>query len=107
MKALKLKIKQCSRCATKVINQDECVICNSSELTDEVTESGTTYFDQDVARQYLRDGKKISHYYFSDTEFIHNSVRGVVTEEGYQVDVYEFFKDRSGGSWDGKWKLYE
>lgn len=61
---------------------------------------------KDQAIVAMRSGKKVTHEYFSDGEWITMSGYMIVTEEGFEHPADEFWRHRQGSTWiDGGWSI--
>ena len=62
---------------------------------------------KDEAIQAMKEGKKVTHRYFSSNEFI--TIDGVryVDENGYKLLPYEFRIYRTETAWDNDWSIYQ
>ena len=58
------------------------------------------------AIQAMHNGKKVTHYNFSDNEFIYMKDGEIYDENGYSMHG-EFWKWRQGECWEKDWSLYE
>lgn len=59
------------------------------------------------AIQATKEGKKVTHRYFSNDEYLYRDNSGILrTEEGYPVKP-EFWSYRTDASWDSDWSVYE
>lgn len=59
------------------------------------------------AKQLMSEGKKLTHRYFQDNEWITSNDKGdIIFEDGTVVSSQLFWFDRSGKSWQTDWKLY-
>ena len=54
----------------------------------------------------MKQGKKLTHRYFSDDEWI--TMRGniIYMERGQECWASEFWRDRQGEQWETDWSLY-
>lgn len=59
------------------------------------------------AMQALREGKKITHVYFTDGEFVYLEEGKVMYEDGASSSVEFFWSIRENELWDKGWKIYE
>ena len=61
----------------------------------------------------LYEGKKVTHRFFTDDEWLRMENHDIYTEEGYNMGtVYDDFWQRRGGpmgdgSWSTGWSIYE
>lgn len=59
------------------------------------------------AIQAMKEGKKVTHHYFSDNEFIKLAPCGrIETEEGYLIAPYLFWLDRKGEAFENGWFIF-
>jgi len=58
------------------------------------------------AIQAMREGKKVTHRYFSNDEWI--TMRGniILMEQGQECWASEFWRDREGEHWETDWEIY-
>lgn len=62
---------------------------------------------KEEAKKALNEGKKVSHKYFSDKEYIVKTEGKLQDERGYLFSEALFWMDRSSAPWKEGWKLYE
>jgi len=64
---------------------------------------------REEAISICRSGKKITHEYFSDDEFVEYSGGQFFTEDGYPMGQLwnEFWTIRTGGCWENGWSIFE
>jgi hypothetical protein len=55
----------------------------------------------------MKSGKKVTHRYFSSSEWITMEGGQIQTEEGYKFSPYEFWADRSYPAFESDWSLFE
>jgi hypothetical protein len=55
----------------------------------------------------MREGKKVTHRWFSDNEWMSMQDGKVLTEEGYKHDQREFWRYRTDESWNDGYSLWE
>ena len=58
------------------------------------------------AIQAMREGKKVSHKYFSRDEWVTMENGAIVLEDGVRCSEAMFWLWRSDYWWDTDWKLY-
>jgi len=59
------------------------------------------------ALEAMRAGKKVTHAYFTDTEYIYmNKDREITSEDGV-IHGAQFWDLRSGESWQHGWEIFE
>jgi hypothetical protein len=54
----------------------------------------------------MREGKKVTHRYFTSDEWITLNGYMIVTEEGYSIPEHAFWKDRQSPSFEDGWSIY-
>ena len=54
----------------------------------------------------MREGKKVTHRYFTENEWITMQGYMIVTEEGYKTPNYMFWKDRQIPAFDDGWSIF-
>lgn len=59
------------------------------------------------AIEAMREGKKITHRYFSPEEYITIKDNKIVTEEGYRCSQMEFWAYRTSKEFETGWYLFE
>lgn len=60
------------------------------------------------AIQLMQEGKKLTHFLFTDEEWITMPDPFIIkTEDGYIRRSDEFWKYRKGDNWEEGWKIYE
>lgn len=60
---------------------------------------------KEEANTAMLQGKKITHIYFSDNEFIYLKNGQIHDENDYNIDI-EFWIWRADIAWDNDWYLY-
>ena len=63
-------------------------------------------FSKEQAIKYMKEGKRVTHYHFSDHEWITMEGGKIITEEGYRLDSHEFWHYRQTG-FENDWRLYK
>lgn len=53
----------------------------------------------------MQEGHKVSHYYFTDDEWITMENGLIVTEDGYKHKPEEFWSYRKGPTWEDDYKF--
>jgi hypothetical protein len=61
---------------------------------------------QDAIKQ-MRDGKKLTHTHFMDSEWITMKGNLIITEDGHDISLAEFFLYRSNEGWETGWEIYK
>lgn len=62
---------------------------------------------KEEAIQAMKDGKKVTHRYFTDDEYIFINEKGdIQTEDGAKVDPDEFWKYRQQIAFNEDWELF-
>lgn len=59
------------------------------------------------AIEAIRQGKKVTHSYFTNDEFITMKNGRIITEEGYSASPEEFWRYRTSESWNEHWELFQ
>ena len=62
------------------------------------------------AREALKQGKKITHRYFSDDEFVmlaNDGTNRIQDENGFKIESAMFWHDRAGAGFDEGWEVYK
>ena len=59
------------------------------------------------AVQAMKEGKKLTHRWFSNEEWITDKDGAFEFEDGCRCGYEEFFEDRDSGSWQTGWSLYK
>lgn len=59
------------------------------------------------AIELMKQGKKVTHRYISDKEYITMEGYLIITEEGYACPVDVFWLDRRDESWNDGWEEYD
>jgi hypothetical protein len=57
------------------------------------------------AIQSMKEGKRVTHFFFSDNEWMTMDGDKIVTEEGYRHDANEFWSYRTGSQWDSGYSI--
>lgn len=63
---------------------------------------------KEEAIQAMKEGKKVTHRYFSENEWIlydYDTLK-ILTEEGYRHNPIEFWSFRQGPEWEQDWELW-
>jgi len=58
------------------------------------------------AIQSMREGNKITHHYFSPEEWITMKGNLVLTEDGYEMFLNEFFSYRTVPGWEDGYSIW-
>lgn len=58
------------------------------------------------ALKALREGKPITHQYFSKDEYVEIVDGQLKDEKRHILPYYEFFNIRQGGSWEKDWSIF-
>lgn len=54
----------------------------------------------------LKEGKRLSHSFFDDDEWIETGGQGIICEDGASIDLYTFFYvDRGSKAFDNGWSI--
>lgn len=53
----------------------------------------------------MQHGQIVRHYYFSPEEWVRLSRNKYEFEDGCKCDINEFWKHRTGGSWESGWEI--
>lgn len=61
---------------------------------------------KEEAKQAMREGKKVTHVYFDDNEWMTMQGDNVLTEEGYLHDADEFWSYRTAKCFDDSYSIY-
>ncbi len=61
---------------------------------------------KDEAIAQMEAGKKVTHNYFTDEEWISMKNGRVINEEGYDHDAKLFWANRQGEQWDKDWTIF-
>ena len=59
------------------------------------------------AIQEMKEGKKVTHQYFTDDEWATMENGKIVLEDGVRCDPDEFWRWRLGSGFDDGWELFE
>lgn len=62
---------------------------------------------KDEAIQAMREGKKVTHPTFTDEEYIQLKGNVIITEEGYEIFLSQFFAIRNSVAFNTGWKIFE
>lgn len=62
---------------------------------------------KDEAIQAMREGKKITHRWFTDNEWMTMEGRKIVLEDGVRCDPYEFWNARFQDGWKDGYEIKE
>lgn len=63
-------------------------------------------YSKDEAVALMKQGKKLTHRYFSDDEWITMVGNIIRMELGQECWASEFWRDRQGAAWESDWSLY-
>lgn len=55
----------------------------------------------------LHEGKKLTHMYFTEDEWVTDSGGGYEFEDGCKCTFNEFWQDRSDSGWDNDWSIWD
>jgi hypothetical protein len=58
------------------------------------------------AIQAMKDGKKVTHRFFSKDEWMTMVGNRIILEDGVECWAHEFWADRKGHDWDNDYSLY-
>lgn len=58
------------------------------------------------AIQAMREGKKVTHEYFTPDEWVTMEGNEIVLENGVRCDEYEFWRWRTPAIYETGWSLY-
>jgi len=61
---------------------------------------------KDEAIQAMREGKKVTHKYFTPDEWVTMEGDEILLEYGVRCDEYEFWKWRTSPIYETGWSLY-
>ncbi len=61
---------------------------------------------KEEAIQEIKEGKKVTHRYFLDDEWITMIGNIIRMEKGQECWASEFWRDRQGEAWHQDWKLF-
>lgn len=64
------------------------------------------------ALEAMKEGKKVSHIYFTSDEYLYIDKEGIMRDESgcnwsHYSNDYNPWNDRSGGNWEKDWYIYE
>ena len=61
------------------------------------------------AIEAMKAGKKVTHKWFTDNEFMTSDERGLVftLEDGVKCNSFEFWLYRSDDSWNNNWSIFD
>lgn len=62
---------------------------------------------KEEAIQAMQEGKKVTHQYFSDNEWMTMEGNRIVLEDGVSCWSHEFWADRNGLGWSDGYSLFE
>jgi len=64
---------------------------------------------KDEAKQAMREGKKVTHRYFTPDEWVKSDQDGVIyiLEDGVELTAREFWKYRTNPAFESDWQLFE
>ncbi len=62
---------------------------------------------KDEAIQAMKEGKKVTHRFFTPTEFITMRSGHIVDELGYHLNAKQFWSFREHESFETDWSIYE
>lgn len=57
------------------------------------------YISKQEALRLMREGKKVSHIYFTDKEYMMRGGKGIVFGDGNTCTITEFFEYRNNKGW--------
>ena len=58
------------------------------------------------AQAALKQGKKLTHRYFTDDEWILQQGIYIICEDGAQIEAEGFWKYRVSADWFNDWRVY-
>ena len=62
---------------------------------------------KEEAIQAMKDGKKVTHNYYSEDEWMTMEGNRIVLEDGCSCYAYEFWEIRHGFGWNDGYSIYE
>ena len=63
---------------------------------------------KDEAIKAMKEGRKVTHSYFSPGEFIEMRGTSIFDENGYNMRGinFDFWTDRKGSGWEQDWEIF-